>query len=164
MTNPLVDADGYPLAEVDIITVRKTRVKIIYLQNDLKSLMDEIEKGLHEIHAKARTKKEQPDHLTEKHTEVLLEQKPFLLVDAVTDGSPAAKAGLKVNDLVTRFGSVNISNFSGLQMIGSLVQNSKSKELIVNIKRGEAEKVVKLVPDTWEGRGLLGCNVVPIKK
>lgn len=34
--------------------------------------MDEIEKGLHKIHAKARTKKEQPDHLTEKHTEVLL--------------------------------------------------------------------------------------------
>lgn len=43
---------------------------------------------------------------------------------------PVVFKGLKVNDLVTRFGSVNISNFSGLQMIGSLVQNSKSVSVL----------------------------------
>lgn len=46
MRESLVDADGYPRNDVDVYQVRHARHQINTLQNDLKSLMKEIEKGL----------------------------------------------------------------------------------------------------------------------
>lgn len=46
MRDPLVDADGYPRNDIDVYQVRHARHQINTLQNDLKSLLKEIEKGL----------------------------------------------------------------------------------------------------------------------
>lgn len=46
MRDPLVDADGFPRNDIDVYQVRHARHQIINLQNDLKSLLKEIEKGL----------------------------------------------------------------------------------------------------------------------
>lgn len=46
MRESLVDADGYPRNDIDVYQVRHARHQINTLQNDLKSLMKEIEKGL----------------------------------------------------------------------------------------------------------------------
>lgn len=51
MNEPLVDADGFPRNDIDVYQCRNARHQIIYLQNDLKVLIKEIEKGLEAVHA-----------------------------------------------------------------------------------------------------------------
>lgn len=51
MHTPLVDADGFPRSDCDVLQVRQARHHIICLQNDLKALMKDIEHGLHAVHA-----------------------------------------------------------------------------------------------------------------
>lgn len=55
MNESLLDAEGFPRADIDVYAVREARHKIICLQNDLKATMSEIEKGLISVHADART-------------------------------------------------------------------------------------------------------------
>lgn len=54
MNEPLVDGDGFPRNDIDVYQVRTARSQIICLQNDLKTLMKEIEHGLSDVHADAR--------------------------------------------------------------------------------------------------------------
>lgn len=54
MNESLVDGDGFPRNDIDVYQVRTARSQIIHLQNDLKVLMKEIEKGLTDVHADAR--------------------------------------------------------------------------------------------------------------
>lgn len=58
LKGPLVDAEGFPRADVDLIDVRTKRGRVAVLQNDHKSAMHGIEKLLQEVHAEARAKKE----------------------------------------------------------------------------------------------------------
>jgi len=166
MTDELVDGEGFPRSDIDVLTVRKTRVRIIYLQNDLKNILKEIEEGLYNVHAKARENR--PPVKKVDNSTISADLEPFLHVDLITEGSPAEKAGLEVNDMITRFGSITLDNFSGLKVIGELVNNSKGTEINVTVQRKLDNKLVnkslKLTPNVWSGRGFLGCNIVPIKK
>lgn len=55
MKAPLVDKEGFPLAGVDIMSVRTMRSKLIHLKNDHTSIMKEIDAGLEERHDMCRT-------------------------------------------------------------------------------------------------------------
>lgn len=55
MNESLLDAEGFPRSDIDVYAVRQARHQIICLQNDLKSTMKEIEQGLINVHAEART-------------------------------------------------------------------------------------------------------------
>ena len=48
--------------------------------------------------------------------------KPFAKIELVSEGSPAADAGLEVGDLVIEFGTQNSENFKSLAEIGQLVK------------------------------------------
>ncbi|XP_033227767.1 26S proteasome non-ATPase regulatory subunit 9 [Belonocnema kinseyi] len=165
MNDALVDSAGYPRADIDVYQVRHARHKIICLQNDYKAIMKKIEEGLHKVHGlsgisvhESSTAEAAPSAVQES---VYLE--PFLRVNLVTPGSPAASAGIQVEDLILEFGSINYQNFSSLQDVGSLVANSVNKELIVRVKRDCNTLVLTLIPRPWNGKGLLGCNVVPLE-
>lgn len=54
MNESLLDVEGYPRADIDVYAVRQARHQIICLQNDLKSIMREIEQGLVTVHTEAR--------------------------------------------------------------------------------------------------------------
>lgn len=68
METPLVDQEGFPVAELDIVSIRKARHSIICklgihicfqcfylgLTNDRKKLTDEIEAMIYEVHENAR--------------------------------------------------------------------------------------------------------------
>lgn len=54
MTESLVDDFGFPRNDIDVYQVREARHHIICLQNDLKTLLKEIEQGLTEVHAEAK--------------------------------------------------------------------------------------------------------------
>ena len=43
MSEPLVDGEGFPRNDVDLVVVRQSRQRVICLRNDHKALMKEIE-------------------------------------------------------------------------------------------------------------------------
>ncbi|KAM9361056.1 26S proteasome non-ATPase regulatory subunit 9 [Symphorus nematophorus] len=164
--DPLVDEEGYPRADVNLYQIRQARHNISCLQNDHKAIMVEIEEALHKLHAREKAKREQDE--TEAQEEAMEQQvtlpPPFARVDAVTQGSPACGAGLRVGDEVIEFGSVNTGNFQSLQNIASVVQHSEGKPLRVTVIRDGQKAQMSLTPQRWSGRGLLGCNIVPIHR
>ncbi|XP_026199268.1 26S proteasome non-ATPase regulatory subunit 9 [Anabas testudineus] len=163
---PLVDAEGYPRADVNLYQIRTARHNISCLQNDHKAIMAEIEEALHKLHAREKAKRERDE--AEAQDEAMEQQvslpPPFAQVDAVTQGSPASGAGLRVGDEVIEFGSVNTGNFQNLQNIAAVVQHSEGKPLRVTVLRDGQKIQMSLTPQRWSGRGLLGCNIVPIHR
>ncbi|XP_053442977.1 26S proteasome non-ATPase regulatory subunit 9 isoform X2 [Nycticebus coucang] len=74
------------------------------------------------------------------------------------------ESGLQVDDEIMEFGSVNIQNFHSLSNISTVVQHSEGKSLnVVVIRRGEKHQL-RLVPTRWSGKGLLGCNIIPLQR
>ncbi|XP_059264333.1 26S proteasome non-ATPase regulatory subunit 9 [Mustela nigripes] len=74
------------------------------------------------------------------------------------------ESGLQVDDEIVEFGSVNTQNFQSLHNVGSVVQHSEGKPLNVTvIRRGEKHQL-RLVPTRWAGKGLLGCNIIPLQR
>ncbi|XP_001635592.2 26S proteasome non-ATPase regulatory subunit 9 [Nematostella vectensis] len=163
MEENLIDAEGYPRDDIDVYTVRIARNRIICLQNDHKAKMKEIEEGLHKVHAKAKENKRENETGQASTESRDVNLTPFLRVESVTPHSPAAKAGLEVGDNILKFGSLSAQNFQGLQNIASVVQHSKGIPLHVTIQREDKRKNISLTPNTWPGKGLLGCHIVPIK-
>lgn len=163
---PLVDEEGYPRADVNLYQIRTARHEISCLQNDHKAIMVEIEEALHKLHAreKAKQKQDQAEAQEEAMEQQVTLPPPFARVDAVTDGSPASGAGLRVGDEVIEFGSVNTANFQNLQNIASVVQHSEGKPLRVTVIRVGQKVQMNLTPQRWSGRGLLGCNIVPVQR
>ncbi|XP_030273463.1 26S proteasome non-ATPase regulatory subunit 9 [Sparus aurata] len=163
---PLIDEEGFPRSDVNLYQIRTARHNISCLQNDHKAIMVEIEEALHKLHAREKAKREQDE--TEAQEEAMEQQvtlpPPFARVDAVTQGSPACGAGLRVGDEVIEFGSVNTGNFQNLQNIASVVQHSEGKPLRVTVIRDGQKAQMSLTPQRWSGRGLLGCNIVPLHR
>ncbi|XP_019956578.1 26S proteasome non-ATPase regulatory subunit 9 [Paralichthys olivaceus] len=163
---PLIDEEGFPRADVNVYQIRTARHSISCLQNDHKAIMAEIEEALHKLHAREKAKREQDE--VEAQGEAMDQQvtlpPPFARVDAVTQGSPACGAGLRVGDEVIEFGSVNTGNFQNLRNIAAVVQHSEGKPLRVSVIRDDHKVQMSLTPQRWSGRGLLGCNIVPIHR
>ncbi|XP_059379787.1 26S proteasome non-ATPase regulatory subunit 9-like isoform X1 [Carassius carassius] len=164
MGAPLVDEEGFPRADVDLYKVRTARHNISCLQNDHKAIMVEIEEALHKLHASARVKPEKEETKMEVTEPSVSLPAPFALLDAVTQDSPAFQAGLRVGDEIIEFGSVNTQNFRNLRDVASVVQHSEGKSLRVGIIRSGQEVHLNLTPKQWSGRGLLGCNLVPLHR
>ncbi|KAM9108139.1 26S proteasome non-ATPase regulatory subunit 9-like [Megaptera novaeangliae] len=172
MNEPLVDCEGYPRADVDLYRVRTARHNIVCLQNDHKALMKQVEEALHQLHA--RDKEKQARDLAEARREAmshglgqsqdLSPAQAFAIVNSISPGSPASIAGLQVDDEIVEFGSVNTQNFQSLQNIGSVVQHSEGKPLNVTVIRRGEKYQLRLVPTRWAGKGLLGCNIIPLQR
>lgn len=86
---------------------------------------------------------------------------PFYRVASVAQDSPAEVAGLKPNDLVLQFGSVSKSNYSPATM-ASVVSSSIGRAIPVLVDRDGKRKELRLIPQAWGGRGMLGCHLVDI--
>ena len=193
MSEPLVDGEGFPRNDVDLVVVRQSRQRVICLRNDHEALMKEIEAELVCIHQRARetgilSPSSSASRLNGESgmdvdsggsgggggnvTARVSPQPPprhFARIAQVAAGSPAETAGLESNDLLVRFGSITCDNFQKLQDVASIVNHSKDAKLTLTVCReanGNGSGTWKtidltLVPQTWSGRGLLGCNIVP---
>ncbi|XP_048370487.1 26S proteasome non-ATPase regulatory subunit 9 isoform X1 [Sphaerodactylus townsendi] len=168
MNEALVDVEGYPRTDIDIYQVRTARHNIICLQNDHKALMREVEQALHQLHASEKEKRK--SNGAEAHAEARSQSQseapllPFARVNAVTPGSPASMSGLQVDDEIVEFGSVNARNFQSLQNIATVVQHSEGKPLSMTVLRSGERMYLGLTPKRWNGKGLLGCNIVPLQR
>ncbi|XP_077163764.1 26S proteasome non-ATPase regulatory subunit 9 isoform X2 [Paroedura picta] len=166
MNEPLVDVEGYPRADVDVYQVRTARHNIICLQNDHKALMKEVEQALHQLHAheKEKREKDEAEARAEARSQSEAPPLPFARVNAVTPGSPASMSGLQVDDEIVEFGSVNTRNFQSIQNIATVVQHSEGRSLSVTVLRRGERMHLGLTPKRWTGKGLLGCNIVPLQR
>lgn len=174
MADPLVDDSGYPRNDIDVYQVRQARHQIICLQNDLKALMKRIESGIHAVHAETAAQLQENLGSTKlqamdidsdgegSSSSKARSPKPFVKVNLVSEGSPAQDAGIALRDEIIEFGTVNAYNFRDLSQIGALVKNCENKTVPVKVRRDGKEIDLVLTPTTWSGRGLLGCNIVPM--
>lgn len=89
MQTPLVDAEGFPRADIDVWEVRHARVRIIELRNDLKDIMDSIHKGLQGVYDPSLVLDKAGEGSASSGPQGL---DPFAKVDGVAPGSPAAAA------------------------------------------------------------------------
>jgi 26S proteasome regulatory subunit N4 len=104
MNESLVDDQGFPRNDIDVYQVRTARHQIIILQNDLKLLMKEIEKGLQEVHAEEKLNNPNGPttnsrKVTDEHSMDIDERRlpapqknPFVKVNLVSPNSPAEVA------------------------------------------------------------------------
>jgi len=95
---------------------------------------------------------------------------PFAKVGVVTSGSPAQSAGFLEGDLILKFGAAHARDGRGLGGIAEVVALAagNSDEIIAIVRRcGESSgrsRVERLMvrPRNWDGRGTLGCHILPI--
>ncbi|CEP22825.1 Probable 26S proteasome regulatory subunit p27 AltName: Full=Proteasome non-ATPase subunit 2 [Cyberlindnera jadinii] len=115
MQTPLLSSDGFPRSDIDVVEVRTTRVKIIKLKNDLRSVMEEIS---------SRLLSQFQTNAFCKTLEISQEKPvPFAIITEVVSNSPAEFSGLKVQDKVVRFGDIDATNHNDLRNIAPLVKN-----------------------------------------
>ena len=98
---------------------------------------------------------------------------PFAIIDEVSSNSPAFEAGIKENDVLLRFGSVDSTNHRDFKAIAELlpIAASANESITVVVRRKSMElggfaeltktEVMELRPRPWGGRGLLGCHIRP---
>ena len=76
---------------------------------------------------------------------------PFARVDQVSAGSPAEVAGLKIEDLMVEFGTLNSVNFTSLKSVSTIVESSLDQNIRVRVIRDQKVKTLLLKPKTWSG-------------
>lgn len=124
----MVDADGFPRADIDIPAVRSQRQRLAVLKTDYKALTSEIEALVKEVLAVPENEAGAHDSLQVSHEPRPLVQTgisqnhqndanmssqpatrpPFAIIDEVSSGSPAEEAGIRVDDRVIAFGAVSL--------------------------------------------------------
>lgn len=160
MEQPLV-VDGFPRADVDVVTIRLIRTKIIRLRNDHKYVMGLLEslliKQLAAGAGSTELSKTAPSPVLVNFTI------PFALVELVAENGPAHASGLRQGDKIVSFdGDIHAGNNNKLTAIAARVRSKADTKVEVKIVRAGETHVVELVPtDKWDGRGLLGCFIVP---
>lgn len=183
MTGPLVDADGFPRADVDVMAVRHARQQVVMRRNDLKCAMGELAGALEALHALGPTAAPAPapapaplagaaGGLAAAHAVgdgKCATLAPFAWVDSVTPGSPASDAGLAVGDRVVALGPLRgapVGAVAGaapsLADVAAVVRSSEDTEVAVVVRRGGVDVALRLTPRRWAGPGLLGCHVLPV--
>ncbi|KAH9259369.1 hypothetical protein BASA81_002412 [Batrachochytrium salamandrivorans] len=157
----LIDSEGFPRNDVDIMRVATLRNRRAVLVTDTKQILKEIEAGLHELHAEAKPTIQSRATTTAAATETGEEEQAFLRVNTVAFDSPAYSAGLREGDVIYRFGKLRWADFQHVQLAGVATEVVEAKPLRIFFRRQGGKKTCTLLPQRWEGKGLLGCHLVP---
>eukprot|EP00429_Kryptoperidinium_foliaceum_P112146 CAMPEP_0176300530 /NCGR_PEP_ID=MMETSP0121_2-20121125/60368_1 /TAXON_ID=160619 /ORGANISM="Kryptoperidinium foliaceum, Strain CCMP 1326" /LENGTH=259 /DNA_ID=CAMNT_0017641919 /DNA_START=55 /DNA_END=829 /DNA_ORIENTATION=+ len=117
VSGSLVDAEGFPRADLDLYAIRKARHRLACAQTDHKEVMKSIEAALVAIHAGSRVSvpRAQPaaparaavDEDGAVAAPVSMPPVPWAVIDEIAEGSPAQEAGLELGDLLCRFGDID---------------------------------------------------------
>ena len=231
-STPVIDAEGFPRADIDVHTTLTLRNRLVHLNNDHKAMMLRIEHGLTGVlppsssqlptgaaaapparpaparaaapawsAADAATGATQPppaastgpspmevidvSDLSLSSGEIL---EGFAVIDEVAPNGPAAAAGVRVGDVLLKFGNVTARNHDGLRALGRLTQRSVGDSIGLIVKRlvlapdaapidaasgglaqpgapasgAEEHLRLQLQPRRWAGNGLLGCHLQPL--
>jgi 26S proteasome regulatory subunit N4 len=204
LSGNLVDADGFPRADIDIPSIRTQRYRLDCLKNDHKATCKQLDAALLEALAPAgdagtavasasasepepavpaapapsseRVPASTPAAPQSSRVPVPAYRVAFAVVDAVSPGSPAASAGLRVGDHILTFGAVSLHSLpsanEAMRALPGLLHGHRGRPLDIVVSRPadaggvegvEAREMVTmdLTPMEWAGSGLLGCHIVP---
>jgi 26S proteasome regulatory subunit N4 len=151
----LVDREGFPRNDIDIMRITTSRNRHAILNTDLAELMKQIEHKLHELHASVP--KPQSTGKRENFDD------PFLKVNTCQEGSPAHDSGLREGDLVTKLSALTAGQFARERFPSVAAQVVEGKPIRVHVLRNGEYMTFSLTPRKWNGQGLLGCHLVEIK-
>jgi len=175
----LVDKEGFPRADVDLMRITTLRNRMAILNTDLDETMRGIERELHMAHSIASLPPSSAPSsansipapapagdapgLSGSARRALL--KPFAKVDQVFPGSPAAACGLKQGDGIVLFGHLDESTIAakGFTSLATVVSPGATLKITIDPADGKGRKTVFLTPAPWSGQGLLGCKLVQIQ-
>lgn len=166
MDTSLLTADQFPRTDIDIVSIRLIRKQIIALRNDRERIISALEIAIHRAFAnKKKTLK--GDEIAGKIKQLSLLQ-PFAKVTDVLPQSPALQAGLRANDYLLVFDSLNYDTTDALTgknqkviEIGKVAKLAENKPIKIKVLRANKEVDLTLTPNSdWNGLGLLGCKIV----
>lgn len=164
MSTELLTEDGFPRSDIDVVGIRLIRVKIIRLRNDVKLVYSLIETKLIE-----KFESEKEAVTLETHHEPSVSEPtpvytiPFAVVSEVALEGPAHTSGLKEGDQIVSVDNIHAANHERLSKISYKVRASIDLPLCVVVMRDGTRHTLELKPtDKWEGKGLLGCRILPI--
>lgn len=168
LKDSLVDSEGFPRGDINIYNVKNKRKRLAEINTDHKQLMKKIEQLLASIYQlQSDSSTENIQSVLEKSSIEVDIKKNLLIIatlDEVLEGSPAESAGIKNGDELLKFGEITTETPSTLQAIAKLVANSVNKPISIQVKRNQEIVSISLIPQTWNGRGLLGCHLSPLAK
>lgn len=164
MSTNVLDAQGFPRSDLDIPTIRAARSQIRSLLHDRELVNTNLEALLpsalsHGVSMDTNTSslsKNNP-HTPPNHQ---------LAIRSVQRNSPAATAGLEAGDLLLSWDELRPLTATHLSQLPLRVKESVPIALEVKRMRMDGQHMqvqLTLVPSShWEGRGLLGCHIVPV--
>ncbi|OMJ96291.1 hypothetical protein SteCoe_16 [Stentor coeruleus] len=162
----LVDAEGFPLAGVDLYQVRQARQKYAMLNNDYTALMQKIESELHAFFGNPENRLSRPEVRIPVQIEIGTSDSPisFAEITEVAPESPAFNAGFIISDRIVSFGPINFSNHNNLSGLVNYVKDNEGKSIRVLVLRAPDNRQVTLniIPQKWTGAGIMGCRFKPI--
>lgn len=169
---PLIDAEGYPRGDIDIINVKNKRRRLAEINTDHKALMKQIEQALARYHETLPAYTPPTASEIAEQSDLHSVAGPMAKLDQVLEGSPAAEAGIRENDLLLQFGDITAATEAYLNSIVQLVGRSVNQPVAIVVQRatvgggvGASERLeLTIVPKPWGGRGLLGCHLTPIQQ
>ena len=184
----LIDKDGFPLQGIDHVTIRTVRHDLICTQNDLKNLMEKIEKKM-AIYFEELNNNKKTEEIEEESNKNIINNKEEKTADAVDEdqnkkndmeqnmkeafakivsvenGSPAEEAGLKPEDHIINFNGILYKGVSHNPLItlSEIVKSKIGEEIPISIVRKNKNNILEMeklniIPHTWNGRGVLGCK------
>ncbi|GJQ11344.1 hypothetical protein GpartN1_g3135.t1 [Galdieria partita] len=182
----LLDSEGFPRSDVDIVSVRSQRQRIAHLYTDHRSITDELEHLLHSILGRGSESTSVTGSNMSSTEPLLLSNirrqgsesftvplaslgRPFAVVDRVVASSPADLAGMKDGDRIIAFANISTetkgSETEAYRALAATVRDFLYVCVPIAVERINPETQqslavhLSITPMPWDGPGLLGCGI-----
>ncbi|WFD28334.1 putative 26S proteasome regulatory subunit [Malassezia nana] len=161
MTSDLLDNEGFPRAELDIPTIREARHRIQRLRNDRREVDSRLAMLL--THALPPSSVPRQEAVAVAQSDGVRARR--MAVRSVSANGPADKAGLCAGDELVRWGPWDPMTTEYMSDLATTVKEGASIPIVVRRTCLDGRTIdvsLTLTPSRWDGRGLLGCHLVPI--
>ena len=154
--------------------VSKLQLKHSELLSDFHALTKQIEQELYKYHENTKELadleikrlddiRDKKEKIEEEKTKKLreygdLDFQPFCKITEVKKESPADKGGILVGDIITNYGEANYLNHNDLKYLIEITRNHMHQDLKISVLREGIAKELIIVPQPWDGPGILGCR------
>lgn len=169
MTSDLLDDEGFPRADLDIPIIREARNRIQRLRNDRREVEAQLATLL--THALPPSSVPRQEAVAVAQSDGVRARR--MAVRSVSTNGPADKAvgriylrqGLCAGDELVRWGPWDPMTTEHMSELTTTVKEGVSIPIVVRRTCLDGRTIdvsLTLTPTPWDGRGLLGCHLVPL--